>query len=108
MKGILKGCQPVDYVSRKTGETVKGITLIFDYKSNDVFGYTCKQEFISEKSPLFKRVISPILVKLYDESSDIYGGEISIDYYVERRNGVTYSSINDLSITPRADNGKSK
>ena len=108
MKGILKGCQPVDYKSKKTNEPVKGINLFFDCKNKDVFGYIGKVEFLSEGSPLYKRVIAPLLEKLYDETSDVYGAEIVIDYDVQHRNGYTYSSISDLQIIPRADNGKSK
>lgn len=108
MKGILKGCQPVDYKSKKTNEPVKGVILIFDCKNKDVFGYTSKEEFISEASPLYKRVITPLLRKLYDEASDIYGAEVVIDYDVQHRNGNTYSSIIDLQIIPRSTDGKSK
>lgn len=108
MKGILKGCQPVDYISKKTNEPVKGITLFFDCKNKDVFGYASKEEFISEASPLYKRLITPLIEKLYDETSDVYGAEVAIDYDVQRRNGNTYTSIVDLQIIPRADNGKSK
>ena len=73
MKGIIKGFEPVDYMSKKTGQPVKGATIYFDCKSKDVFGYVGKNEYIAESSPLYKRCIEPIFDKLCDEDSDIYG-----------------------------------
>lgn len=97
MKGIFKGFEPVDYVSKKTGEPVKGCTLYFDCKSQEAFGYVGKSEFVSESSPLYKRSIEPLLEKFYDESSDIYGSKIFIDYEVTKRGNATFSSITELS-----------
>lgn len=97
MKGIFKGFELVDYVSKKTNQPVKGCTLYFDCKSKDAFGYVGKSEFISESSPLYKRVIDPLVKKFYDESSDIYGSQIIIDYEVERRGTATFTNIVDLS-----------
>ncbi len=102
MKGILRGYEPVDYVSIKTGKPVKGGQIYFDYKSSKVFGYAHKDEYIPESSPLFKRVIEPLLEKLYDESSDIYGGTIEIDYEVTKRGNATFANLIELVITPRS------
>jgi len=101
MKGIIKGFEPVDYISKKTGQPVKGATIYFDSKSKDTFGYVGKQEYIPESSPLYKRVIEPLLEKFYDESSDVYGGTIFIDYDVTTRGTATFKEVVDLVITPR-------
>lgn len=102
MKGIIKGFEPVDYVSKKTNQPVKGVTIYFDCKSKDVFGCVGKSEYIAESSPLYKRNIEPLLEKFYDESSDLYGGTIIIDYEVTKRGTATFTDIVDLTIIPRA------
>lgn len=101
MKGIIVGYEPVDYISRKTGQPVKGGTILFDYKNKKVFGYAHKDVYIPESSPLFKRVIEPLLEKFYDESSDIYGGTIYVDYDVTNRGNATFTDVIDLVITLR-------
>ena len=106
MKGIIKGFAPVDYISKKTGHLVKGATIYFDCKSKDVFGYVGKDEYIAESSPLYKRSIEPILDKLWDEDSDIYGGTIIIDYEVTKRGNNTFTDIVDLTIIPRENPAK--
>ncbi len=102
MKGIIVGYEVVDYISRKTGQPVKGGTINFNYKNKSVFGYAQKSVYIAESSPLFKRVIEPLLEKFYDESSDIYGGTIDVDYDVTNRGNATFADVIDLVITPRA------
>ena len=102
MKGIIKGFEPVDYVSKKTNQPVKGATIYFDCKSKDVFGCVGKSEYIAESSPLYKRNIEPLLEKFYDESSDLYGGTIIIDYEVTKRGTATFTDIVDLTIIPRS------
>lgn len=108
MKGIIKGFEPVDYVSKKSEKVVKGATIYFDCKTGDSFGYVGKSEYIAESSPLYKRVIEPLLEKFYDESSDIYGGQIIIDYEIIRRGNATFSNIVDLSIIPRKEDSAKK
>lgn len=98
MKGILKGYEPIDYIS-KNGEPKQGCTIYFDVKSNKVFGSVGKEEYIKQNSPIYARVILPNLEKLEDEKSDIWGAELYIDYNVEKRNGMTFSSLADLTIT---------
>lgn len=106
MKGIFKGFEPVDYVSKKTDKPVKGCTLYFLSKSQEAFGYVAKSEFISESSPLYKRVIEPLLEKLTDESSDIYGGQIIIDYEVTKRGTATFTDIVELTFIPAEKSAK--
>ncbi len=101
MKGIIVGYEPVDYISKKTGEPVKGGTIYFDYKSKNVFGYAHKHVYVAVSSPLYKRVIEPLLEKFYDESSDVYGGTIEVDYDVTTRGTATFADVIDLVITPR-------
>ena len=73
-------------------------------KSSEAFGYVGKNEFISESSPIYSRVIRPLIEKLYDEGSDVYGAEIFIDYDVTQRGNQTFKAIVDMSITlPKAD-----
>lgn len=43
------GVENVDYVSKKTGKSVKGIKLHMLDKSDNVIGYVASQEFLSEK-----------------------------------------------------------
>lgn len=106
MKGILIGYEPVDYVSKKTGKPVKGCTIYFNCKTKDAFGYVGKSEYIDEASPIYKRSIYPVLEQLVDESSDIYGGTISIDYTVTRRGSATFTDVTDITITPKPVEGK--
>ncbi len=104
MKGIIVGFEPVDYVSKKTNQPVKGATIYMNCKSSEAFGYVAKNEFISESSPIYSRVIRPLIEKFYDEGSDVYGSEIFIDYDVTQRGNQTFKSIVDMSITlPKAD-----
>ena len=98
MKGIIVGFEPVDYTSKKTGDPVKGATIYMHCKSGDAFGYVNKDEFISESSPIYKRVIAPLIEKFYDESSDIWGSVIEIDYDVTKRGNNTFTSISDMKI----------
>lgn len=100
MKGIIVGFEPVDYTSKKTGDPVKGATLYMNCKSGDAFGYVNKDEFISQSSPIYNRVIAPLLEKFYDESSDVYGATIIIDYDVTKRGNNTFTSISDMQIIP--------
>ena len=100
MKGIFKGFELVDYVSKKTGDPVKGCTLYFDCKSENAFGYIGKNEFVSEGSPLYKRSIEPLLENFCDETSDIYGGHIIIDYEVTKRGTATFTDIVELTFVP--------
>ncbi|MCH5194329.1 MAG: hypothetical protein J1F11_10230 [Oscillospiraceae bacterium] len=106
MKGIFKGFAPVDYISRKTGEPVKGCTLHFDCRSEEAFGYVGKSEYISESSPIYKRAIEPYLDKFMDESSDIYGSEIHIDYNVTKRGNSTFTDICELAFVIEEKPGK--
>ena len=101
MKGIIKGFEPVDYVSKKTGKPVKGATIYYDCKNKSTFGYVGKEEYIAADSPIYKRVIEPLLEKFYDEDSDIYGGTIYIDCDVIQRGSQSYKDVLDLTITPR-------
>lgn len=98
MKGIIVGFQPVDYTSRKTCEPVRGAIIYMHCKSGEAFGHVNKDEFISESSPIYKRVIAPLLEKFYDESSDIWGAVIEIDYDVTKRGNNTFTSISDMNI----------
>lgn len=100
MKGIIAGFEPIDYIKKTTGQPVKGATIYFITKNSNAFGYIGKNEFISEASPIYKRVIAPNLESFYDETSSIYGATIEIDYDITKRGGVTYTEIIDLSITP--------
>lgn len=48
MKMKVLGVQSVDYVSRKTGNPVKGVTLHCAYKDSSVQGDMVEQVFISD------------------------------------------------------------
>lgn len=48
MKMKVVGMQSVDYVSRKTGNPVKGVTLFTVYKDNDVQGERADNLFVSD------------------------------------------------------------
>lgn len=63
MKGIIVGYEPIDYVSKKTNQPVKGATIYMNCMSSNAFGYVGKSEFISESSPIFNRAIRPLLDK---------------------------------------------
>lgn len=108
MKGIIVGFEPVDYTSKKSGDPVKGATIYMHCKSGDAFGYVNKDEYISESSPIYKRVIFPLLEKFYDETSNVYGAVIEIDYDVTKRGGNTFTSISDMKITLPEDKPNKK
>lgn len=99
MKGIIIGFEPVDYVSKKTNQPVKGATIYMNCKSSDAFGYVGKKEYFPESSPIYNRVIRPNLEKFCDESSNIFGAEIIIDYDVTQRGNQTFTNVVDMSIT---------
>ncbi|MBP1550347.1 MAG: hypothetical protein J6A05_10120 [Oscillospiraceae bacterium] len=100
MKAILKGYEPIDVVSSKTGKPFVGCTLHFDVKNKNVFGYTSKSELFVADTPIYKREIQPIIELLIDEDSPIYGAECMLDYNVYTRNGKQYSELLDFTITP--------
>lgn len=102
MKGIIKGFEPHDYVSKKTGQPVKGATIYFDVKNKSVFGYVGKEQYVPESSPIYKRIIEPLLSKFYEEDSDVYGGTIEVDYDVVQRGNGTFKDLLDMTITPLA------
>ena len=101
MKGIIRGFEPVDYISKKTGQPVKGGTFYFDCKSKSAFGYVGKNEYIPKDSPIYKRVIDPIFEKLCDDDSIYFGGIIDLDYDVTQRGSQTFKDVIDLTLTPR-------
>ena len=49
MKKTVLGVQKVDYISRKTGEPVKGITLHCSCKDVDVIGDAVESLFVSDR-----------------------------------------------------------
>lgn len=102
MKGIIKGFEPVDYVSKKTGKPVKGATIYYDCKNKSTFGYLGKEEYIAADSPIYKRVIEPLLEKFYDEDSEVYGGIIELDQDVIQRGNASFKELLDMTITPRS------
>ena len=64
MKGIIKGFEPIDYVSKKTGQPVKGATIYFDCKNKSVFGYVGKEEYIPESSMMRVATFTVALLSL--------------------------------------------
>lgn len=52
MKKTVLGVQKVDYISKKTGEPVKGITLHCSCKDADVIGEAVETLFISDRLEL--------------------------------------------------------
>lgn len=96
MKAILRGYEPIDYVSKKTGEAVRGCNLYFNVKLPNVFGEVTKSEYISADSPIFQRAISPRLAKFCDETSDIFGKPFTVEYISVDRGGRSYSQLADI------------
>lgn len=52
MKKVI-GKEKVDYVSKKTGEPVKGMTLYLSYSDDRIVGVGSEKAFVSEKSEGF-------------------------------------------------------
>lgn len=48
MKATVLGTQPVDYVSRRSNQPVKGYTLFVAHKDSQVDGYAVSNVFISD------------------------------------------------------------
>jgi len=100
MKGKIIGIEPTDYVSKKTGEAVKGVRLIITCKSQNVFGVTAKEEFIKADSPIYKQHLEKIL---NDDIDSLIGADVMIDYEVNKRGNFTFTDIVDFDITlPKA------
>ena len=99
MKGIIVGYEPIDYVSKKTNQPVKGATIYMNCKSSDAFGYVGKSEFISESS-LFSTVRSDLCLKSsITRAARFTAQRIEIDYDVTNRGGRTFTAITDITIT---------
>ena len=58
MKKIIVGKENVDYISKKTNEPVKGITLHTIGADQRVQGHACETIFISIKSPMYEQVLN--------------------------------------------------
>lgn len=96
MKGIIIGIEPTDYVSKKTGEVVKGVRLIITCKSQNVFGLTAKEEFIKADSPIYKQHLENLLNTDIDS---LIGADVMIDYEVDKRGSFTFTDIVDFEVT---------
>lgn len=49
------GIEPVNYVSKKTGKEVNGITLYFTYNSGNVWGDKCGDVYVGCDKPDFEQ-----------------------------------------------------
>ena len=96
MKGNIIGIEPTDYVSKKTGESVKGVRLIITCKSQNVFGLTAKEEFIKADSPIYKQHLENLL---NNDIDSLIGADVMIDYEVNKRGNFTFTDIVDFEIT---------
>lgn len=96
MKGTVVGFQTLDYVSKKTNQHVKGVTLYLTVPSSDVIGRKVKEEFIKEDSSVFN-VLRPYLDSDIDSLVD---ADVFIDYAVDKRANMTFADICDLQVFP--------
>lgn len=96
MKGNIIGIEPTDYVSKKTGEAVKGVRLIITCKSQNVFGLTAKEEFIKADSLIYKQHLENLL---NNDIDSLIGADVMIDYEVNKRGNFTFTDIVDFEIT---------
>lgn len=96
MKGKIVGFNTLDYVSKKTNQEVKGVTLYLTVKSSDVIGDKVKEEFIKADSSVYK-VLAPYLSGDLDS---LLNADVTIDYNVEKRGNFTFTDICELEITP--------
>lgn len=96
MKGNIIGIEPTDYVSKKTGEVVKGVRLIITCKSQNVFGLTAKEEFIKADSPIYKQHLENLL---NNDIDSLIGADVMIDYEVNKRGSFTFTDIVDFEVT---------
>ncbi|MDY2848126.1 MAG: hypothetical protein SOU50_07900, partial [Oscillospiraceae bacterium] len=96
MKGKIVGFNTMDYVSKKTNQEVKGVTLYLIVKSSDVIGDKVKEEFIKSDSSVYK-ALNPYLCGDIDS---LIGADVTIDYNVEKRGNFTFTDICELVITP--------
>ncbi len=100
MKGRIMGFKEVDYPSKRTGKQIKGITLIIAITSGDVFGERAHEEFISAKSPLFRKHFIDVFEDIDKAVNSLIGAEIVIDYDVQKRGKDTFTTITDILINP--------
>lgn len=96
MKGTIIGFEPVDYVKKGTDERVKGVHLIIKCRSNDVIGFTAKEEFVKAESPWYK-LLAPYLA---NDMDGLLEASVYIDYQVTQRGSYTFTDIVDMEITP--------
>lgn len=76
MKKTIIGVRPVDYISKKTGEPVIGVSLFLTSTSADTFGLVASDIFISASKPCYAASIKPFEKKI----NDLLGTECNVDY----------------------------
>lgn len=76
MRAKILGFQILDYVSKKTGKPVKGVTLHIAYSMPDIVGSAVKTEYISSQSDIYNH-LAP-----YDQS--LIGKICICDYAPDR------------------------
>ncbi len=96
MKGKIVGLEPMNYVSKKTNQEVKGVRLYLNYFSSDVIGCKTAEEFIGSTSPFYKQLER----YLASDIDSLVDSDVFIDYNVETRGSNVYKTINDFSVTP--------
>lgn len=78
------GKQDVDYVSKKTNEPVKGVTLHTVGESSRVKGLEAEQIFVSVKSPMYDDVVNFPLESEIAVSYNRYGSPESISLWNQK------------------------
>ncbi len=68
------GVEPINYIRKKDGAEVSGITLYFTYKASSVWGLKCKEHYIGTNKPLFEQFLP-----FKDKPADLIGKEMDID-----------------------------
>lgn len=78
MSKKIVGKQSVDYVSKKTGQPVIGVTLHCVGESNRVEGMECETIFVSGRSPIYDQCVKFPLGQEINVSYNRWGAAESI------------------------------
>lgn len=75
MLKIILGLEPVDYISKKTGKQVVGVTLYLASENVNVYGQITSDLYIAKNSKLYDQLIDYV-----NEPLKLIGKSANVDY----------------------------
>lgn len=95
MRGIVKGCNPMNYFSEKKNRQVEGVNLNIEYEDKDWFGVRNKEESFDFYVPMYSKILKPFMSDL----DSLIGAEIYIEYMPVKRGNYSFTEIVDIKVT---------